>query len=146
MRLEYNYYSILMKFFIHAIKLSVLLPLIFPFISNAQTDTSFDFPITGIYEVESNETNPSNRYNILEFKEDIYFLKMDEKELFSFKAIGLNDGLYSIQQLTYGDNVLDENSDKPTSFQIKIEEVNTNIYQVSFIFPNRTETIRIIKS
>lgn len=126
-------------------QIKILLLCTFPLITLAQSDTNLNFPISGVFMVEPNESNPSSRYNILEFKENVFYLKMDEKELFSFKTIGLEGDLYLIQQLTYGDKVLDKNSDGPTTFKLKMEVENATTHRISFVFPNRTDDIQITK-
>jgi len=125
--------------------LAVLLLVSLSIVSYGQTIETLNFPISGLFKVEPNESNPSDRYNYLEFKDDVYYLKMNEQELYSFKSIGVEDGLYKIQQITYGNRELGENADGQTSFKVGIEKISSSKYLISFVFPNRIETIKITK-
>lgn len=126
--------------------LAVLLLVSSSIVSYGQTIETINFPISGLFKVEPNASNPSDRYNYLEFNGDVYSLKFNEEILFSFKTIGMDDSLYLIQQITYGEKELGENADGQTSFKVGIEEISSSQYLISFVFPNRIEKIKITKS
>ncbi len=119
--------------------------LIIGFTSTAfsQNESIYNFPISGLMKVQKNEHNEPKRYNYIEFKDDTYALMLDEKQLYVFQAVEKMNDQYVLKQLTFGEHVLDENSD-PTNMRLKIVELGTNTYELSFIYYNRTEKIILI--
>lgn len=108
--------------------------------------TKFNFPIEGLMKVQKNENGEPKRYNYIDFKEDTYALMLDDKNLYVFQAINKIDDIYILKQLTFGDHILIDNGLEKTTIKLKIEQLNENKYELSFIFLNRTEKIIIINN
>ncbi len=107
--------------------------------------TEHPFPISGLFKVQKNELNEPKRYNYIDFKEDTYALMQDDKNLYVFQAIDKINDVYTLKQLTFGDHVLVDNGKEKTTIQLKIIQIEESQYELSFIFPNRTEKIILIK-
>lgn len=110
----------------------------------SQNEANNDFPISGLMKVQKNENNEPKRYNYIEFKDDTYALMLDDRQLYVFQSIAKINDEYVLKQLTFGEKVLDENSD-PTNMRLRIREIASNTYELSFIYSNRTERIILHK-
>ena len=103
-----------------------------------------NFPIDGLMKVQKNENNEPKRYNYIDFKENTYALKQDEQELFVFEVIAFNNEEYVLKQLSYGNQTGDNNTEQ-VDIRVKLRELEVGKYEVTFLFPNRTEKIILIK-
>ena len=111
----------------------------------AQTEVvKVNFPISGLMKVQKNEQNEPKRYNYIHFAEDTYALMLDQERLFTFQALAFTNDEYVLKQVSAGTTLMDENSD-PTNIRLKINSMGGNKYELTFIFPNRTEKIILIK-
>lgn len=110
----------------------------------SQNEANNDFPISGLMKVQKNENNDPKRYNYIEFKDDTYALMLDDRQLYVFQSIAKINDEYVLKQLTFGEKVLDENTD-PTNMRLRIREIASNTYELSFIYSNRTERIILHK-
>lgn len=110
----------------------------------SQNEANNDFPISGLMKVQKNENNEPKRYNYIEFKDDTYALMLDDRQLYVFQSIAKINDEYVLKQLTFGEKVLDENTD-PTNMRLRIREIASNTYELSFIYSNRTERIILHK-